>query len=165
MRESGHLSADLPDEAATRAAGAALARALVAVGVDRIFVTLQGELGAGKTTLVRGFLAGLGVGGPVRSPTFTLVESYPAGARVVDHLDWYRLADSGELDGLGFRDLLAPGHWVLVEWPERAPEAAAGADLALTLSYAPAGRRMGVEAITSHGGRVIRRLMADKTLG
>jgi tRNA threonylcarbamoyladenosine biosynthesis protein TsaE len=165
MHESGYLSADLTDESATRAAGGALARALVAVGVDRIFVTLQGELGAGKTTLVRGFLAGLGVGGPVRSPTFTLVESYAVGARVVDHLDWYRLADGGDLEGLGFRDLLAPGHWVLVEWPERAPQAAAGADLAVTLSYAPAGRRLGVQAVTTRGGTVIHRLMADKTLG
>jgi tRNA threonylcarbamoyladenosine biosynthesis protein TsaE len=165
MRESGHLSVDLADESATRATGAALARALLAVEVEQIFVTLRGELGAGKTTLVRGFLAGLGVGGPVRSPTFTLVESYVAGARVVDHLDWFRLDGSGELEGLGFRDLLVPGHWVLVEWPERAPQAAAAADLEVTLSYAPAGRRAGLVAMTPLGDTVIQRLMADVTLG
>jgi tRNA threonylcarbamoyladenosine biosynthesis protein TsaE len=156
MREPGELSVALADERATRAAGAALAAALGAAAVDAALVTLAGELGAGKTTLVRGLLAAVGVTGPVRSPTFTLLESYPAGARTVHHLDWYRLG-AGDLESLGFRDLLAPGQWVLVEWPERAGEIAARADLALTLEYHGAGRQLTLRALTAAGRAVTQR--------
>jgi len=157
MREPDELSVALRDEAATRAAGAALAAALSSAGGAGVLVTLAGELGSGKTTLVRGLLAALGVAGPVRSPTFTLLESYPAGAVTVHHLDWYRLA-GGELEALGFRDLLGPGRWVLAEWPERAPEAAVRADLALTLTYEGEGRRLRVQARTPTGRAVRARL-------
>ncbi len=79
MREPDELIVALADEAATRAAGAALARALERSGSDGVLVTLAGELGSGKTTLVRGLLEAMGVAGPVRSPTFTLLESYAIG--------------------------------------------------------------------------------------
>ncbi len=122
-----------------------------------MFVTIAGELGAGKTTLVRGLLEALGVDGPVRSPTYTLIETYPAGPRRVHHLDWYRLAGPDDLEGVGFRELLGPGHWVLAEWPERAAPVAAQADLALSLAYAGAGRRLEVRALTARGALVERR--------
>jgi tRNA threonylcarbamoyladenosine biosynthesis protein TsaE len=144
MHEPGELRTALGDEAATRAAGAALARAVGAAGVDGALVTLSGELGAGKTTLVRGFLEALGVPMPIRSPTYTLIESYPAGRWTVHHLDWYRLAGGSDLEGLGFRDLLGTGQVLLVEWPERAPEVAAQADVAVTLDYASPGRVLGL---------------------
>jgi tRNA threonylcarbamoyladenosine biosynthesis protein TsaE len=165
MRESDQLSVTLADEAATRAAGAALARALAAAGADSAFVTLAGELGAGKTTLARGLLEALGVREPVRSPTYTLVESYPAGGRVVHHCDWYRLSAAQDLEGIGFRELVGPGQWVVVEWPERAPAVATTADLALRLDYAPAGRRLTVAARSPTGRAVVARLAADKALG
>jgi tRNA threonylcarbamoyladenosine biosynthesis protein TsaE len=165
MRESGQLSVVLADEAATRAAGAALARALDAAGADSALVTLAGELGAGKTTLARGFLEALGVRGLVRSPSYPLVESYEAGGRAVHHCDWYRLSGPQELEGLGFRELVGPGQWVLVEWPERAPAVAARADLALKLAYAPAGRRLVMTAGSAMGRLVITRLKTDKALG
>ena len=178
MREPGALSRYLPDAAATRHAGAALARALGLLdgpdggprsppgpAAQGLFVTLAGELGSGKTTLVRGLLEGLGVPGPVRSPTFTLLESYAAGPRQVDHLDWYRLSGAADLEALDFRELLAAGHWVLVEWPERVPAVAAAADLALRLRYEGGGRRLEVVPMSAPGSRAMAALEADKTLG
>lgn len=156
MRQPLELTLALADEAETRAAGAALAAALAAADPAAIFVTVAGELGAGKTTLVRGLLAALGVAGPVRSPTYTLIESYPAGPRKLHHLDWYRLTGADDLEGVGFRELLAPGHWVLVEWPERAAAVAAQADLAVRLGYEGAGRRLEARARTARGAAVLQ---------
>ena len=154
MREPDQLSEPLADAAATERAGARLAVALAAAAGRAALVTLSGELGAGKTTLVRGLLAALGVTGPVRSPSFTLLESYPAGAWTIDHLDAYRLG-AGDLDSLGFRDLIAPGHCVLLEWPERAEAAAANADLAVRLDYQGTGRRLSARALTELGRRLL----------
>lgn len=118
----------LGDTAATLAFGQRLGR----TAPSRALVTLAGSLGAGKTTLVRGLLAGLGHTGPVRSPTYTLVEPYGAAsgsapstlastlAWAAYHLDLYRLADPDELEFLGFRDLLGDDALVVIEWPERA---------------------------------------------
>ena len=164
MREPVRLTVALVDEPATRRAGALLAGALAAVAPDALFVTLGGELGTGKTTLARGLLAALGVHGAVRSPSYTLVESYPLGQRVVHHLDWYRLAGAEELDGLGWRDLCGPGQWLLVEWPERVAAVAAGADLAVALAYEGNGRRLDAVARTPAGTRVLVRWKADSAL-
>lgn len=161
MREPGELSRVLADEAATRRAGAALGRALLACGMSGAFITLQGDLGAGKTTLARGALEALGVVGAVRSPTYTLVESYPLGAVSVHHLDWYRIGSLDDLEGIGFRDLHTPGQWLLVEWPERVPQAAASADLALRLDYVDGGRCLQAVAGTSRGTSILRHWMAD----
>ena len=107
MREST-LSLAASDAAETRAIGARLAAAvLVADPSEPLLIALSGELGAGKTTLVGGLLAALGHPGPVRSPTYTLIESYRLADRDVHHCDLYRLRDPDELDDLGLRDLLA----------------------------------------------------------
>jgi tRNA threonylcarbamoyladenosine biosynthesis protein TsaE len=155
MREPGVLTRPLADEAATTAAGAALARALAAGAPGGAFVTLAGELGAGKTTLVRGLLRALGVTGPVRSPTYTLLESYPVAGRTVHHFDWYRLGGTDELGALGFRDLGGDGAWLLVEWPERVPAVASGADLAVTLDYAGAARALALRSQTATGWAIL----------
>ena len=105
----------LGGEAETMALGAALARA----GLSRGTVYLAGELGTGKTTLVRGFLRASGVTGTVRSPTFTLVEEYRIGAMTVEHYDLYRLSGPEELEFLGLRDHLAKDALCFFEWPER----------------------------------------------
>lgn len=99
----------------TAALGAALARSASPPCV----IGIEGPLGAGKTTLVRGFLHALGYGGPVRSPSYTLLESYPLAGATVHHLDLYRLFDPEELEQLGVRDLAAADAVWLIEWPER----------------------------------------------
>ena len=102
-------------------------------------VTLSGDLGAGKTTLVRAILRGLGHSGVVRSPTYTLMEEYPLQPLVL-HLDLYRLADPEELDYLGLRDALAEGPLIFVEWPERGEGALPEVDIAIQIDYQGSGR-------------------------
>lgn len=120
MGES-RLSVELTPEVTFRARAGEVARAWRAGGLAPAIVGLEGELGAGKTTWVRGMLEGLGHQGPVPSPTFTLVEPYELGGLVLVHLDLYRLAGAEDLEGLGIRDWLARTDvWLLVEWPERA---------------------------------------------
>ena len=106
----------LPDLDATARLGAGIAHSLKAGDA----VALWGDLGAGKTTLARAILRGLGVTEDVPSPTFTLVQNYDTSPRIA-HYDLYRLKHSREMEELGFDDALADGA-VLVEWPERAPE-------------------------------------------
>ncbi len=136
----------LPDSAATEAAGAWLAQH----GLAGSLIYLQGDLGAGKTTLVRGFLRALGHQGAVKSPTYTLVETYALDTvprRLVYHVDLYRLSDAEELEYLGFRDYFDGASWCLVEWPERGAGWLPPADLRLTLDYAESGRRLTVQAV------------------
>ncbi|MBK7902192.1 MAG: tRNA (adenosine(37)-N6)-threonylcarbamoyltransferase complex ATPase subunit type 1 TsaE [Proteobacteria bacterium] len=143
-----------------RAFGARLARALLATpAADPLLVTLSGELGAGKTTLVGGFLAELGHVGPVRSPTYTLLEPYRLQGRDITHCDLYRMRHPDELDDLGFRDLRGAGSVLLVEWPERAEGRLGAADLALKLDYAgPDARALAAEACSRAGQAALERL-------
>lgn len=131
----------LADAAATEQLGAALARSAPWSAPQALVVHLHGELGAGKTTLVRGLLRELGVTGAVRSPSFTLLETYACGAHTVLHVDLYRLAGSGDVASLGLRDEMRPGVLLLVEWPERATNSLPAADVQLQLSMQGAGRR------------------------
>ena len=105
-------------------------------------ITLSGDLGAGKTTLVRGILRGLGYQGHVRSPTYTLVEPYPINDLTVAHFDLYRLGDAEELEYLGYRDFLNQQTICLVEWPEMAAHYFDAADLDLVIDYHPEGRTL-----------------------
>lgn len=126
----------LADEQATLAFGQQLARLLDGRGL----VTLQGNLGGGKTTLCRGLIQALGHNGKVKSPTYTLVEPYELPGGKVLHYDLYRLADPEELEFLGMRDHLDAGTLTLIEWPERAGSLLPPADLALHLSVQDGGR-------------------------
>jgi tRNA threonylcarbamoyladenosine biosynthesis protein TsaE len=143
-----------------RAFGARLARALVAVPVhESLLVTLSGDLGAGKTTLVGGLLAELGHVGPARSPTYTLIEPYRLQGRDIMHCDLYRLRHPDEFEDLGLRDLRGAGSVLLVEWPEKAEGRLGAADLALTLDYAgPDARNFIAEAQSPAGQAVLERL-------
>jgi len=147
----------------TRAAGAALARVIAALSLDKpLIVTLSGELGAGKTTLVGGFLNALGVAGPVRSPTYTLMEPYEFASLMVWHLDLYRLTDPLQLEDLGLRDQLQPRTVVLVEWADRGGDFFAHPDLKISLAYAAQGgvegRELRIEAAASAMAELIHRL-------
>lgn len=126
------------DETAMTALGEELAGVLAAPAV----VFLEGALGAGKTTLARGFLRGLGYTSAVRSPTYTLVESYPFDAFDVHHLDLYRVADPDELEFLGIRDLAASDAIWLVEWAERGADRLPAADYVIRIAFDGEGRRV-----------------------
>jgi tRNA threonylcarbamoyladenosine biosynthesis protein TsaE len=143
----------LPDEAATRRLGAKCAAALPGRPDARLLVLLEGELGAGKSTFARAFLRELGHEGPVPSPTYTLVEPYDTPAGKIYHIDLYRIASSDELGFLGFDEL--DDGVRLVEWPERAPELEAGADLRLSFAYSGAGRTVRIEPISGAGAALL----------
>ncbi len=147
-----HLT--LADEQATRRLGEALAAAIE----DGLQVHLEGEMGTGKTCLVRALIQALGHAGPVRSPTYTLVEPYHAGARDIWHLDLYRLTDPEELAFLGVRDLSDPRAIVLVEWPRRGTGMLPPADLEIELLYRTDGREARLRSKSPRGEPVLRQL-------
>ncbi len=109
----------------------------------RELVFLYGDLGAGKTTLVRGMLRGLGYAGAVPSPTYTLMETYATAAFEVVHMDLYRLIEAGELEMLGIRDFLGEC-LCLVEWPERGAGVLPPPDIEITITGGGDGRQVSV---------------------
>jgi tRNA threonylcarbamoyladenosine biosynthesis protein TsaE len=126
-------------------------------------ITLSGELGTGKTTLVRGALQAQGIDSGVRSPTYTLLEYYPLQHLAVAHFDLYRLGDGEELEYLGYRDYLNPQTLCLIEWPERAAGYLQAVDLAIDLDYDDAGRRLEFAAGSDWGRELLSRLNATDT--
>jgi tRNA threonylcarbamoyladenosine biosynthesis protein TsaE len=136
------MNVDLRDAGATQALGGALGASLPsALGPDGAVVYLRGDLGAGKTTCVRGLLRTLGVAGLVRSPTYTLAETYELQSLTCIHVDLYRLAALSEVEELGLRDLLGPRCLLLVEWPEKGATVLPAADVDVALLYAGDGRQ------------------------
>ena len=133
------LNLSLADEKATLALGAAVADGLLPEQGGVIF--LLGDLGAGKTTLTRGFLRSLGYQGAVKSPTYTLIESYELDGKTVHHLDLYRLGSPDELDFLGLRELMVPGALFLIEWPQQGGDWLPEPMLTISLSYDGESRR------------------------
>ncbi len=130
-------------ESAMESAGASFAGQLIGFGrLAGSFITLSGELGAGKTTFCRGFLRACGHSGPVKSPTYTLLEDYSTPAGRVCHLDLYRLNDPEELEFIGFRDLLATDSALLIEWPERAPDLKGLVTYEISISHNDAESRL-----------------------
>ena len=143
---STSLQIPLADEAATLTLGAAIAPHLL----PGMFTTLTGDLGAGKTTLARGVLRGLGYTGRVKSPTYTLVELYVFSRLNLYHFDFYRLLDREEWHEAGFRDLFNETNVCLVEWPEKAHGELPPADLAIHLAITGESR---VATLTAHSVR------------
>jgi len=118
-----------------------------------MIVTLRGELGTGKTTLVRGLLRERGVEGPIKSPTYTLVEHYPVSSLYFYHFDFYRFARASEWDDAGMSDYFRDDAVCVVEWPERAGGALGTPDLQLQLALEGPGRRISLDATGASGRR------------
>ena len=125
----------------------------------------QGELGAGKTTLVRGFLRGLGYEGIVKSPTYTIVESYFLNNIKIFHFDLYRLADPEELEYIGFKDYFTPDAICLVEWPERAAEILFKPTVCCNISVPEQGegRNIVLVATSNAGNEIVKRIQESET--
>ncbi len=148
----------LGDERETAGLGARIAAGCPGDAVIFLF----GQLGTGKTTLVRGVLAGLGYRGRVRSPTYTLVEPYTVGRRQVFHFDLYRLADPEELEYIGIRDYESTSAIWLVEWPERGVGMLPAPDLEIHLAHQGLGRVARFEPRTRIGSSIVKACTTDR---
>lgn len=133
------------------ALGARLAKACSAGGL----IFLQGNLGAGKTTLVRGLLRALGYDGKVKSPTYTLLEDYEVAGRHICHMDLYRLMDAEELEWLGIRDVFNKETLCLVEWPDKGQGVLPAADLRVEIDYNGEGRMVRLCAESDLGNEIL----------
>ncbi len=143
------LTLDVIGEEAMMSLGASLARVTEGVGV----IFLEGDLGAGKTTLSRGLIRGFGHEGAVKSPTFTLVEPYEIGAVKAFHFDLYRLVDPEELEYMGVRDYFEADSLCLIEWPQRGAGFLPKPDLTITIRPHGEGRSVILSPTGSRGER------------
>lgn len=143
-----------PDETATLTFAARLYRALPVGSL----IFLRGQLGAGKTALVRGCLRAAGYTGAVKSPTFTLVEEYCLQNRPIYHFDLYRLNDPEELEWMGIRDYLRPDALCFIEWPERGAGVLPLADIELALDFVGTARTLQITPYSERGQAVVKLL-------
>ena len=144
----------LADEEGMLALGARIAAGLSAGSV----VYLQGELGAGKTTLARALVQALGHSGAVKSPTYTLVEPYELTGVTLYHFDLFRLDNPEELEFMGIRDYFCNKSLVLIEWPEKGTGFLPPADLVISIEIESAGRRVQLDSRSPLGMECLRRL-------
>lgn len=147
----------LRDEAATLQAGQRFSHHLPA-GFN---VYMHGDLGAGKTTFIRGVLQGLGYQGKVKSPTYTLVEPYELPNLTLYHFDLYRLMDEEEWEEAGFRDYFNANSICMIEWPEKAQSLLPSADMDVFLIHEPSGRIIQFQANTLIAQQVLQRFEQD----
>src|SRR5688572_9475602 len=148
------LNTFLPDEGATLALGAAIARTLA----PGMVLFLRGELGAGKTTLARGVLRGLGFEGRVKSPTYSLVELYEVSRLSLHHFDFYRFQDPREWSDAGFRESFN-GHTVsLIEWPVKAGALLPPPDVEIDLESSGEGRNVSLRSRSDRGATCLAQL-------
>jgi tRNA threonylcarbamoyladenosine biosynthesis protein TsaE len=149
-----HRTLHIESDEAMQALGTRLARACQSHGV----IYLEGELGTGKTTLVRGLLRGLGHEGAVKSPTFTLVEPYMVNGVPVYHFDLYRLSDPEELEFMGLRDYFSAESLCLIEWPQQGGELLPPADVVIELEHAGPARNVVLTAQSQHGEVILKEI-------
>ena len=159
MHSANDITLQLDDEAATLAFGERFSSMMCA----GLVVYLHGNLGAGKTTFVRGVLRGLGHNGKVKSPTYTLVEPYVIKFNVkssynVYHFDLYRFVDEEEWDAAGFREYFNPQSICMIEWPEKAAQVLPQPDIHVQLSAHNVGRSIQLSAGSTLGSQCLKKL-------
>ena len=156
------LTLELPDEHATDKLGQALAHLAAALKPDALGkllpgpsaggrIHLKGDLGAGKTALVRALLRQCNISGRIKSPSYALLESYEVSNLYFYHLDFYRFSEDADWLDAGFRDLFKNNALILIEWPERAGNLLSDPDLLIELSYAGLGRIVTLSAYSEKG--------------
>jgi tRNA threonylcarbamoyladenosine biosynthesis protein TsaE len=157
-----HLTLELPDEHATDALGYALAHLAADLTTDshgKLLpgpaaggrIHLKGDLGSGKTALVRALLRQCNISGRIKSPSYALLESYKVSNLYFYHLDFYRFSEDADWLDAGFRDLFKNNALILIEWPERAGTLLSDPDLLIELSYAGLGRIVTLSAYSEKG--------------
>jgi len=155
----------LEDSDATDALGRSLAKAvkrrLDAIRTAGLQLNLRGDLGAGKTALVRALLHALGVPGPVKSPTFALLEPYTVSSLNFYHFDFYRLKEPAEFGSAGFREFFGPGCICAIEWPERAGPRLPTADISITLTVEGDGRLATISTASELGATCLNHAMSE----
>ena len=157
-----NFTLDLANEAATLQFGAILSTAIH----PGLIIYLHGDLGAGKTTLVRGLIHALGYLGKVKSPTYTLVEPYAIESQVYSsynlyHLDLYRFNDEEEWEAAGFRDYFNPQSVCMIEWPEKAQTVLPTPDIDMTFTIKTQGRNLQLSSQTQLGQLCLNALSAQ----
>ena len=153
------LTQYIPHENAMCAFGKQLINAICRLpSRQNVTLYLNGDLGAGKTTLSRGMVQGLGYSGNVKSPTYTLVEEYAIGEKIIYHFDLYRLADPEELEFMGIRDYFADNTICLIEWAEKGADLLSPPDLLVNIGYAENARNIELVAQSTMGQQIIQQL-------
>ena len=150
-----NLKIDLPNEKATKSLGLKIAQSLPSV-ISDMTVVLKGEMGAGKSTIVRSVLRGMGYRNIVPSPTYTIVEPYEVQSGKIYHIDLYRISNPDELEFLGWSDL--NDGLKFIEWPERVPLLFEQADLILNLEYISSGRTLEFNSRTKKGDDIVQKV-------
>ncbi|WP_410685841.1 tRNA (adenosine(37)-N6)-threonylcarbamoyltransferase complex ATPase subunit type 1 TsaE [Avibacterium paragallinarum] len=149
----------IPDEITMCRFGAKLMQIVSQMATKKgIVIYLNGDLGAGKTTLSRGMIQGLGYEGKVKSPTYTLVEEYHLAEKSIYHFDLYRLSDPEELEFMGIRDYFNPQSICLIEWSEKGQGLLAEPDLIINIDYADDARNLRLQAHSPQGNVIIQQL-------
>ncbi len=148
---------DDTDQLGARVAGE-IARTYAQWKPTGLVLAFDGDLGAGKTTFARAMLRAWGFTGPVKSPTFSLLETYPVFGAVLNHFDFYRFETPYEFDDAGFRDCFGPNQICITEWTEKARPFVPGADIGLQLTVDGLGRQAKLQALTALGQTVLEHL-------
>ncbi|WP_077338913.1 tRNA (adenosine(37)-N6)-threonylcarbamoyltransferase complex ATPase subunit type 1 TsaE [Pseudocolwellia agarivorans] len=156
--KTDELTYDLVNSKATIAMGSLLAKIIKDDLKQGLIVYLHGDLGAGKTTLTRGFVQGMGHKGNVKSPTYTLVEPYELGLWNIYHFDLYRLADPEELEYMGIRDYFGKNNCSFIEWPDKGEGFLPEADLIINIEYKNAERTIRFDAKTALSQLLLEKL-------
>jgi tRNA threonylcarbamoyladenosine biosynthesis protein TsaE len=146
----------------TERASQAFAEQLAQSLMPGLLLSFSGDLGAGKTTIIRAMLRALGIQSAIKSPTYSLIETYHCPLFDVHHFDLYRIQEEYELDYLGFRDFFTENAVCCIEWPEKAGENLPEVDLSIQLSIYGNGRQLLIQSLTAKGNEILNCLEGEK---